>query len=85
MNIFLKKNMQHIRQCQHDYLAQKHHCELAQKKAKQHCHLLMGKPEVLFGIFTAGAYSGATSHAPSKKRNNALVTLARTALISLLK
>ena len=56
MNIFLKKNLEDIRQCQHNYLAQKHHAEESFEEAKRDCRLLMGKPEVLLGIVAAGAY-----------------------------
>lgn len=82
MNIFLKKNMAEIEQCHHTYLAQQHHARLAQTKAKQGCQLLMGKPQVILGIIAAGAYKGASSDAPKRKRNRAISTLARSALLS---
>ena len=40
MNIFLKKNLEDIRQCQHNYLAQKHHAEESFEEAKRDCRLL---------------------------------------------
>ncbi|MDO6567662.1 hypothetical protein Q4561_11390 [Alteromonas sp. 1_MG-2023] len=85
MNIFLKKNLEEIRQCQHNYLAQKHHAETSFEEAKQECRLLMGKPEVLLGIIAAGAYKGINTNAPKSKRNQAIMTIIRTTVLSFLR
>ncbi|WOI39150.1 hypothetical protein R1T43_09040 [Alteromonas sp. CI.11.F.A3] len=85
MNIFLKKNLEDIRQCQHNYLAQKHHAEASLEEAKRDCRLLMGKPEVLLGIIAAGAYKGINTDAPKSKRNQAIMTFVRTTALSFLR
>jgi hypothetical protein len=44
---------------------------------------MMGKPETLLGIATLGAYKGAVDAKPKAKRNQALMAISRTALLSL--
>ena len=83
MNIFLTSAMHDIAQKEHAYFAQKHHADVARSQAKRQCKLAMGKPEVLLAISAAGAYKGAVDAKPRAKRNQALLSLGRTALFSL--
>ena len=83
MNIFLKANMKDIAQKEHAYFSQKHHADVALTQAKRQCKLMMGKPETLLGIAAIGAYKGAVDAKPKAKRNQALMALGRTALLSL--
>ncbi|WP_334060565.1 hypothetical protein [Alteromonas sp. S005] len=83
MNIFLKANIRDIAQKEHAYFAQKHHADIALTQAKRQCRLMMGKPETLIAISSAGAYKGAVDAKPKAKRNQALTAIGRTALFSL--
>ncbi|WP_334020303.1 hypothetical protein [Alteromonas sp. S015] len=83
MNIFLKANIKDIAQKEHAYFSQKHHADVALTQAKRQCKLMMGKPDTLLGIAAIGAYKGAVDAKPKAKRNQALITLGRTALLSL--
>jgi hypothetical protein len=83
MNIFLKSNMKDIAQKEHAYFSQKHHADVALTQAKRQCKLMMGKPETLIGLAALGAYKGAVDAKPKAKRNQALMALGRTALLSL--
>jgi hypothetical protein len=83
MNIFLKSNMKDIAQKEHAYFSQKHHANVALTQAKRQCKLMMGKPETLIGLAALGAYKGAVDAKPKAKRNQALMALGRTALLSL--
>ena len=85
--ILLKDYMADIAHKERDFYAQRHHARLAEKKAKQQCRYLMGKPEILIGIVGLGAYKGMSDAKPKVKRNRktALMTIGRTALLSLLK
>ena len=83
MNIFLKTNMRDIAHKEHAYFSQKHHADVALTQAKRQCKLMMGKPETLLGIASVGAYKGAVDARPNAKRNQALMTLGRTAFLSL--
>ncbi|MBT3136732.1 hypothetical protein KL866_16835 [Alteromonas sp. ALT199] len=83
MNIFLKADIRDIAQKEHAYFSQKHHADVAVTQAKRQCKLMMGKPETLLGIASLGAYKGAADAKPKAKRNQALMTLGRTALLSL--
>ncbi len=83
MNIFLKSNMKDIAQKEHAYFSQKHHADVALTQAKRQCKLMMGKPETLIGLAALGAYKGAVDAKPRAKRNQALMALGRTALLSL--
>ena len=85
--ILLKNNMADIAQKEKDFYAQRHHAHLAEKEAKQQCHYLLGKPEILLGIVGLGAYKGMSDAKPKVKRNRktALMTIGRTAMLSLFK
>ncbi|WP_289170254.1 hypothetical protein [uncultured Pseudoalteromonas sp.] len=83
MNIFLKANMRDIAHKEHAYFSQKHHADVALTQAKRQCKLMMGKPETLIGLAALGAYKGAVDAKPRAKRNQALMALGRTALLSL--
>ncbi len=86
-NFLLKKNMTDIAQKERDFYAQRHHAHLAEKTAKQQCRYLVGKPEILLGIVGLGAYKGMSDAKPKVKSNRktALITIGRTALLSLFK
>lgn len=83
MNIFLKSNIEDVAQKEHAYFSQKHHADIALTHSKRQCKLMMGKPETLISIATLGAYKGAVDAKPKAKRNQALMALSRTALLSL--
>lgn len=83
MNIFLKANMRDIAEKEHAYFSQKHNADVAVTQAKRQCKLLMGKPETLLGIAAFGGYKGAVDAKPKAKRNQAMMALGRTALLSL--
>ncbi len=65
--------MKDIAQKEHAYFSQKHHADVALTQAKRQCKLMMGKPE----------YKGAVDAKPKAKRNQALMAISRTALLSL--
>ncbi|WP_394224340.1 hypothetical protein [Alteromonas gracilis] len=83
MSFLLKENFENIAQKEHAYFSQKHHADIALTHAKGQCKLMMGKPETLLAISTIGAYKGAVDARPKAKRNQALMALGRTALLSL--
>jgi len=83
MNVFIKSNIREIAEKEHTHFVQKHNAEVALTQAKRQCKLLMGKPETIIGIAGVGAYKGASDAKPKAKRNQALMAISRTALLSL--
>jgi hypothetical protein len=83
MNIFLKQNISDISEKEHTYIKQTNNADVALKHAKQKCALLMGKPETLITIMGIGAYKGATDANPQARRHQSLLSMGRTALLSL--
>ena len=59
MSFLLNKELKTIKQREHDYLAQKHQVDVSLDEAKTKARHIMGNPETLAAIFTAGAFKGA--------------------------
>ena len=82
MSFLLNKELKTIKQREHDYLTQKHQVDVSLDEAKTKARHIMGNPETLAAIFTAGAFKGAETDSPKSKRNQAVTSLIRTAVIS---
>ncbi len=82
MSFLLNKELKTIKQREHDYLTQKHQVDVSFDETKTKARHIMGNPETLAAIFTAGAFKGAKTDSPKSKRNQAVTSLIRTAVIS---
>lgn len=79
MNFFLNQEIKKAEQAHNHYAVICRQTDYLEQQAKRRARLMMGKPSMLLSIFAVGAFKGATSSNPKKRRHYALIAFARTA------